>query len=126
MSRHTYETTLSFGTDGEADYSEVDVKVAFDFSPGCAAQTYGPAERCYPAEDPEIDGITLLEVGGKPRPWGFHWWSDSHFAELVSDKLFASERDLERMLEVASAVEAGIEDEIAERRWADRRDGFAA
>ena len=121
MARHTYETTLTFPA-GDSEI-EIDVKVAYDFRPGCAAQTYGPAERCYPAEDLEIDGIELLEVGGKPRPWGFHWWSDSHFAELVAEKLEASERDLELMVEAASE---DVEEALAERRWIDRRELGAA
>lgn len=38
----------------EACGAKVDVTV----TPGCPAQTYGPPERCYPAEPDEIDPDT--------------------------------------------------------------------
>lgn len=32
-----------------------DADIPLNFNPGWAAQTYGPPERCFPAEGPEID-----------------------------------------------------------------------
>lgn len=37
------------------DADETDFAVAYTFSPGCEAQTYGPPERCYPAEPAEVE-----------------------------------------------------------------------
>jgi hypothetical protein len=36
---------------------EIDVVVEYEYRPGCEAQTYGPAENCYPAEAAEVDII---------------------------------------------------------------------
>ena len=33
----------------------VELEVEYDFSPGRPAQIYGPPERCYPAEGPEVE-----------------------------------------------------------------------
>lgn len=121
MARHRYETTLSFGTDGEADFTEVDVEVSFTVSFGCAAQTYGPAELCYPAEADEVDDIRLEKVGGRPAPWNLHFHSDKHFAALVVEKLEASEDDLARMAEIAHEDAAADYDAAMEARWEDRR-----
>lgn len=118
MARHHYSTTLTFPAGG-TDH-EIDVTVSFAVSPGCPASFSGPAE------DAEVSDITLVEVGGKPRPWRFHNWSDGHFAELVAERLFASETHLERMLEIASEGWDDIEAEISERRWADRCEEYAA
>lgn len=119
--RFTYETCLAFGTDGEADFTEVDVTVSYECSFGCAAQTYGPAESCYPAEDPEVDDIRLEKVGGKPAPWNLHFHSDRHFAAIVVERLEASERDLEAMILEASETAADDHYAAQERRWEERR-----
>lgn len=45
---------------------EVEIKV---WSWGCAAQTYGPPESCYPAEDPEAEVFAAwLVEDAEPRP----------------------------------------------------------
>lgn len=58
--RYTYTTCLSFGTDGEADYSELDATVSFTATFG-RASTYDD-----PAEDPEIDDIRVEQIDGRP------------------------------------------------------------
>jgi hypothetical protein len=52
-------------TDG--DEREVLVDIDFDMSPYYPAQTYGPPERCSPAEggEIEINGIEILEIDGE-------------------------------------------------------------
>jgi hypothetical protein len=113
LSHFQYETTVHF----PAEYAdEIDVTVSFDVSWG------RPSRYDAPYEDDEVSDIRLIQVGGRFRPWGLHNWSDSHFAELVSDALFASERDLERMLEKAREEEACVEDVISERKWVERCD----
>ena len=50
--------------------TEVEVEIAV-LSWGCAAQTYGPPERCYPAEPPEveiIDAWLLADSDNKDAP----------------------------------------------------------
>lgn len=37
-------------------------------SPGRPAQTYGPPEKCYPGEPPEIE-YRILDRRGRPAPW---------------------------------------------------------
>lgn len=37
------------------DEAETDITVAFTYSPGCAAQTYGPPEKCWPEEPAEVE-----------------------------------------------------------------------
>lgn len=39
-------------------------KVTVTVTPGCPAQTYGPPEKCYPAEPDEIDPDTCPECNG--------------------------------------------------------------
>lgn len=118
QNRYTYETTLNF--DGErADYAEIDVTVSFDVSWG------RPASRLGPAEDDEVSDITLVKVGDRFAPWGFHTWSDKHFAALVEDRLMESEDHLCRMLEIANEEEVAIEDRLSEARWEDHREEAA-
>lgn len=38
------------------------------FSPGSPGRYYGPAEACYPAEDPEFN-YDILDRRGRPAPW---------------------------------------------------------
>lgn len=119
--RYRYETTLTFGSEERADFAEVDVEVSYAVSFGCAAQTYGPAENCYPAEPDEVDDIRLEKVGGRKAPWNLHFHSDKHFAALVVEKLEASERDLEAMIQDAHEQEVADHDAAMEARWEDRR-----
>lgn len=124
MSRFHYDATLTFDAGG----TDVEIDVTVSFAVSWGAPERGPSYACggTPADPDEISDITLLEVGGKPRPWGWNYWSDGHFSDLVPERLFASEHHLERMLEQAAEARADLEDAIQERRWEDRREGFAA
>lgn len=42
---------------------EHDVEIEYDFSPGRPGVTYGPPERCYPDEPPEVE---YTKVDGTP------------------------------------------------------------
>lgn len=115
MARYTYETTISFGSEDRADFAEMDVTVSFSVSWGCPSSYRGPAE------DDEVSDITLIKVGDRFAPWNLHHHSDRHLAALVVEALEDSERDLERMLEIANEEEAGAADVRAERRWEEMR-----
>lgn len=52
MERGTIYLTFEYVDHARNDQS-VELRVHFTYSPGCEAQTYGPAERCYPAEAAE-------------------------------------------------------------------------
>lgn len=43
---------------------DVEFKITSD---GCAAQTYGPAENCYPAEPPEFEITSAVDENGLER-----------------------------------------------------------
>ena len=68
MTRHTFTTCLSFGTDGEADYREIDATVSFAFTPGRAAAPPAYDHGGLPADPPEIDDIRVEFIDGR-RPY---------------------------------------------------------
>lgn len=122
MARYTYDTCLTFGTDGEADFAEVDVTVSFacDFGTPETGR-FGPVEFYDPGSGDDVHSIRLEKVGGRPAPWNLHFHSDKHFAALVVEMLEASERDLEAMIQEASETAADDHYAALERRWEDRR-----
>jgi hypothetical protein len=64
--RYTFTTCLSFGTDGEADFCELDVTVSFVFTPGRAAAPPAYDHGGLPADPPEIDDIRVELIDGRP------------------------------------------------------------
>lgn len=62
MSRHKYTTCISFGTDGEADYVELDATVSFSVAWGSPANPWGDD----PGSGPVVEDIRLEAVDGKP------------------------------------------------------------
>ena len=63
--RYTFTTCLSFGTDGEADFCELDVTVSFAFTPGRAAAPPAYDHGGLPADPPEIDDIQVELIDGR-------------------------------------------------------------
>jgi len=63
--RYTFTTCLSFGTDGEADFCELDVTVSFAFTPGRAAAPPAYDHGGLPADPPEIDDIRVELIDGR-------------------------------------------------------------
>lgn len=118
--RYTYKTTLSFGTDGEADYAEVDIEVSFTCSPGRPETPPAYAHGGLPAESPEIDDIRLDKVGGKPRPWGMYdGWipkEDDAFATTVVDIFENTPELMEQLLIEVALTNAADHDAAAEGR----------
>jgi len=66
MTRHTFTTCLSFGTDGEADFCELDVTVSFGFTPGRDATPPAYDHGGLPADPPEIGDIEVEAIDGRP------------------------------------------------------------
>lgn len=118
--RYTYSTTLSFGTDGEADYREVDVEVSFTCSPGRAETPPSYSHGGLPAEGREIDDIRLETVNGRERPWRiYEGWipnEDDDFASTVSDIFENNPALMEQLL-----IEAAEEDLADLERAAEAR-----
>ena len=80
-----------------ANVLDKDCLIYFDYTitnEGCEAQTYGPPEKCYPAEDMdyEISNVTLsLDQVGKPTmldmpKWLLEWCED--YLEEHSDYVY--------------------------------------
>lgn len=65
---YQYSTCLSFGTDGEADYAEVDVTISYDVVWGSeeSGRFSGPPENYDPGSPDEIESIAVLEIDGRP------------------------------------------------------------
>ena len=82
MTRYTYTTCLSFGTDGEADYSEVDTTISYVVRPGRPETPPAYAHGGLPAEDPEIDDIRVEKIDGKPAVTGDAITRDAILAEF--------------------------------------------
>lgn len=81
MSRYTHTACLSFGTDGEADYCEIDATISFTVIPG-GAET-GPTYACggTPAYPAEIDDIRVEMIDGRPVAVGDAITRDAILAE---------------------------------------------
>lgn len=67
--RYRYTTCLSFGTDGEADYCELDVTVSYRVAWGRPETPPAYDHGGQPPDPDEIDGLRLELVDGKPGPW---------------------------------------------------------
>lgn len=121
MTRYRYATTLSFGTDGEPDYAEVEVEVSYTVawgSPGTGRPYYGPVELYDEGSPDEVEDIRLELVEGRPRPFP-RFASDRDAEMLVIEAL--SPDDIESMLQEARDREAAWADDAADYRASDMR-----
>lgn len=69
MTRYTYSTCLSFGTDGEADYSEMDVTVSFTVawgSPEIGAGYMADPFKYDPGSPDVVEDIKVENIDGNP------------------------------------------------------------
>lgn len=103
MARYRHRTTISFGTDGEADYSEHDVEVSYTVAwgdPGTGSPYFGPVELYDPGSPDEVEDIHLEAVDGvTPALAGVH----ATFEALILDEV---ERTcIQDMLAAAAEVE---------------------
>lgn len=107
MSRHTYTTCLSFGTDGEADYCEIDATVSFGVAWGRGETPPAYDHGGLPADPPEIDDIRVEAIDGRPATVG-----DRLTVEAILAEFEAGFHDADLL---AVAFEDALED--AERRY---------
>ena len=81
---------------GEDFIAEIDYTVTHR---GCAAQTYGPPENCYPAEGPEwdVDSIVLWRDTSEGFSGGFEATGElfnalsEHFSDQISEAINSAE-----------------------------------
>lgn len=97
MNRYTYTTCLSFGTDGEADFCELDATVSFAFTPGRAETPPAYDHGGLPADPPEIDDIRVEAIDGRPVTVG-----DCLTIEAILDQFATGDFDDAMMDEVAA------------------------
>jgi hypothetical protein len=94
--RYTFTTCLLFGTDGEADFCELDATVSFAFTPGRAAAPPAYDHGGLPADPPEIDDIWVEAIDGRPVTAG-----DWNTINAILDQFATGDFDDAMMDEVA-------------------------
>lgn len=97
MTRYTYSTCLSFGTDGEPDYCEIDTTISYTVIPG--EPETGPTYDCggTPASDPQIDDIRVEKIDGKPVVTG-----DAITRDAILSEFECGHHDADLLAEAAS------------------------
>lgn len=58
------KTTVRIGW----EHRDQDYELLCEVSAGLAGQTYGPPERCYPAEPPEVEVLEVADTDGNVIP----------------------------------------------------------
>lgn len=99
--RYKYTTCLSFGTDGEADYCEIDVTVSFAVVWG--EPETGPTYACggTPATGDLVEDIQVESIDGNPP-------TNRVLAAMILDQLDGpTDIHTREMLAEAVAVESG-------------------
>lgn len=110
MARYTYATCLSFGTDGDADYSEVDVTFSFAVLAGRLETPPAYSHGGLPAEDAQIVDIRVEQINGKPVVVG-----DALTLEAILCKFDNGDLDAD-LLAAASKEETWRREEAADAR----------
>lgn len=102
--RYTYTTCLSFGTDGEADYCEMDVTVSFAVAWGSpeTGRGYMADPAGYdPGSPDEVEDIRVESIDGNPP-------TNRVLAAMILDQIDGpTDVHTREMLAEAVAVEAG-------------------
>lgn len=106
--RYTFTTCLSFGTDGEADYVELDATVSYLMDWGSPSDPWGDD----PGSSDAIDDLRLEAVDSKP------FTGNATFAAMILDEI---ERVAEADMIVSAQADAADDHAQAiERRAEDR------
>lgn len=105
--RYTYTTCLAFGTDGEADYSELDATISYVVRQGCSAAitAYGPVANL--SDDPEIEDIRVEQIDSWPAGS-----MDDGTIEAVLAKFETGDHDA-ALLAAAAKVSASLLEQAA-------------
>lgn len=106
-SKHTLKTVCPQGNDGEG----MEVEIAFLFTPGCSEMPPAYNHGGLPADDAEIELISVKAVGGLLDPA----YMQSALDEWATDALAGDLYD-EALLVVADDDEAGREYAAEDRR----------
>jgi hypothetical protein len=114
MSKHTFKTCISFGTDGEADYIELDVTVRFNVAWGMpeSGRFSGPPEDYDPGGPDEIEDFFVVKVDGWPAV-------DTDLAKMIEEKMLDTLYD--EMIASATEDEVAAEEAAAEHRHEERK-----
>ncbi len=121
MTRYRYATTLTWTGFNDEVTGEIEVEVEFSVAWGSPESgRFGPPERYDPGSPHEVEDIKVLTIDGKPGPWAPLTPFETAEATII-EKLELSDRDLERMLEIAVGDEIAARDDYAESRAEERR-----
>ena len=96
MTRYTYSTCLSFGTDGEADYCELDATISYVVRQGRAETPPAYAHGGLPAEDAEIDDVRVEKIDGRPAAI-----FDRITCDAIEDRFNTGDHDADLLAEAA-------------------------
>lgn len=112
--RYSYTTCISFGTDGEADYCELDATVSFSVAWGSPerGRFSGPPEDYDPGSADVVEDLRLEAVDGNP------FTGSPTFRAMILDEMErVAEGDmLATARDDAAAAAADAEDRRAEQR----------
>ena len=107
--RYNYSTCLSFGTDGEADYCEIDVTVSFAVVWG--EPETGPTYACggTPATGDLVEDIRVETIDGKPAVTG-----DAITRAAILAEFETGDHDADLLAEAAAvaAADAAYADDL--------------
>jgi len=110
MTRYTFSTCLSFGTDSEADYIEIDVTVSYVVHAGRPETPPAYNHGGLPAEPAEVDDIRVEAIKGKPPVTGDRMTVDAVVCEFENGRHNAA------LLAAAADEEAYRREEAADVR----------
>lgn len=96
MRSDTFTTTLSLSIGGDVPTWEGEAKVSFRVIWGQPETPPAYHHGGLPAEPDMVEDITVLEIDGKPGPWGDHKRESDMIAEAIVDAI-----DEQELLEFA-------------------------
>lgn len=118
--RYTYTTCLSFGTDGEAGYCEIDVTVSFSVAWGAPETGRGYMADPYsydPGSPDAVEDIRVESIDGNPP-------TNRLLAAMILDQIDGTtDIHTREMLAEAVAVEAGAAARAEDYRAEQMREG---
>ena len=114
---YRFSTCLSFGTDGEADYREIDVTISYNVAWGSpeSGRFSGPPENYDPGSASEIEDIAVVELDGR-TPDG----SDKHAIDAILDDFASGKFDEDLLAAAADSEDARRPDDHRDREYDDR------